>query len=206
MRRLLCCIAALIVLCTAAFAETEIQIDHVQAVAVGDTSASDLTSEGEDISSLPDPDELTEAETKSNTPDPNEPVLRLTFEKGYSISLPEGWVYYDITDEMAEEGIIYALSNADGTRRIFIQEWITNDIEDLGSLETLIRNTTTPQSSGAHEFNGTSFIVYDLPDSDISCAAALMHGKILNIMFAPQSDSAFMLTAAKIMQSFTFEN
>lgn len=203
MNRLICiCLVLMLILSFSAFAEESIQLDNVQMISVGDQDSESPESDGEDASAL-EQSEDTSSVIEKDPADSNALVNRQKFDHGYAISLPDGWLYYEITDEMAEKGVVYALSCEDGTRQIFIQEWKT-DCTDIESLNTLIQEKTVPQSSGVHEFNGTSFVIYDLPSEDVSCAAALMNGKVLNIIFAPQSDSEFMVTAARIMQSFAF--
>ena len=145
-----------------------------------------------------------EAETTtapSIEPIPTGPVT-LAFEDGFTLQLPEGWLYHEVSDEMAAQGVYYSLRDSTGVCRLYIQSWLS-DCADMNALKELIDRTTSPQSSGVYTFNGTDFVVYDLSEGDISCCAALKDGRVLNFVFTPQSDPDFMLTAAQIMSSYT---
>ena len=104
-------------------------------------------------------------------------------------------------EEMAEDGVIYCLSDAAGTGWLYIQNWST-DCADLDALKELIDRTTQLQTSGIYDFNGTDFVVYDLVEGDVSCCAVLMDGKALNLVFTPQSDADFMAVSAQILNTF----
>ncbi|MBP3410202.1 MAG: hypothetical protein J6M10_04305 [Clostridia bacterium] len=131
---------------------------------------------------------------------PAEPVV-LGFEDGFSLELPAGWKYYALNDEMAAQGVLYCLSDASAQRWLYIQSWDT-DCADIDSLQDLIDRTAMPQTSGIYTFNGTDFVIYDLVEGDVSCCAALVDGRVLNFVFTPQSDAAFMATATQIIGSF----
>lgn len=128
--------------------------------------------------------------------------VTLAFEDGFTLQLPEGWLYHEVSDEMAAQGVYYSLSDSTGVCRLYIQSWLS-DCADMNALKELIDRTTAPQSSGVYAFNGTDFVVYDLSEGDISCCAALKDGRVLNFVFTPQSDPDYMLTAAQIMSSYT---
>ena len=129
----------------------------------------------------------------------------LSFEDGFSLELPEGWLYHGLSAEMAETGVLYCLSDAEGAAWLYIQSW-TTDCADMNALSALIERGTKPQTSGVYPFNGTDFVVYDLTEGDVSCCAALLDGRILNFVFTPQSDADYMATAAQIMSTFTVLN
>lgn len=131
---------------------------------------------------------------------PAAPVI-LGFEDGFSLELPEGWKYYAINEEMAAQGVLYCLSDESAHRWLYIQSWDT-DCADIDSLKDLIDRTSAPQTSGVYTFNGTDFVIYDLVEGDVSCCAALVDGRVLNFVFTPQSDAAFMATATQIIGSF----
>lgn len=134
------------------------------------------------------------------TPAPAAPVV-LGFEDGFSLELPAGWMYYTITEEMAAQGVLYCLSDESAQRWLYIQSWNT-DCTDIDSLQDLIDRTAMPQTSGIYTFNGTDFVIYDLVEGDVSCCAALVDGRVLNFVFTPQSDAAFMATATQVIGSF----
>lgn len=127
--------------------------------------------------------------------------VRFGFEDGFSLTLPSGWKYYSITDEMAAQGVLYCLSDETAQRWLYIQSWNT-DCTDIDSLKHLIDRTAAPQTSGIYTFNGTDFVIYDLVSGDVSCCAALLGERVLNFVFTPQSDATFMATATQIIGSF----
>lgn len=130
-----------------------------------------------------------------------ESPVRLGFEEGFSLELPEGWRYYDVNEQMAEAGVLYCLSDAEGARWLYIQSW-ESDCADADRLLGLVNASASPVNSGKYTFNGVDFVVYDLKEGDVSCCATLMNGSILNFVFTPQSDSAFMATAAQVIGTF----
>jgi len=132
--------------------------------------------------------------------EPSLPV-RLGFEDGFSLELPAGWKYYTITEEMAAQGVLYCLSDESAQRWLYIQSWNT-DCTDIDALQDLIERSAAPQTSGIYTFNGTDFVIYDLLEGDVSCCAALVDGRVLNFVFSPQSDAAFMATATQVIGSF----
>lgn len=127
--------------------------------------------------------------------------LRVGFEDGFSLELPDGWLSHELTPEMAELGVLYCLSDAAAEHFLYIQLWHSG-CRDLDQLNGLIAEIAKPDNSGTYSFGGTDFIVYDLPEGDVSCCAALMGTNVYNFVFTPQSDTDFMVTAAKIMSSF----
>lgn len=133
--------------------------------------------------------------------EPFDPSVVMDFEDGFRLELPAGWKYYHVNDEMARQGVLYCLSDDEATRWLYIQRW-TSDCEDIYALKALIDRTVSPETSGVYSFNGTDFVIYDLAKSDVSCCAALHDGGILNFVFTPQSDAAFMATATQIIASF----
>ncbi len=136
----------------------------------------------------------------ASTPEPA--PITIAFEDGFSLELPGDWLHYEVSDEMAQKGVLYCLSDAAAERWLYIQSWIT-DCADIDALSALITETSNPQTSGVYDFNGTPFVVYDLTEGDVSCCAALLNGRVLNFVFTPQSDADFMVTAAQIIGTFT---
>ena len=127
--------------------------------------------------------------------------ITIGFEDGFSLSLPDDWMHYPISAEMANDSILYCLSSADASRWLYIQSWET-ECSNVQELHALISETAKPENSGIYSFNQTDFVVYDLMGSDVSCCAVLTDGGALNFVFTPQSDSDFMLIAAQIISSF----
>lgn len=127
--------------------------------------------------------------------------ITIGFEDGFCLSLPSDWLHYPITEDMANDSVLYCLSSADASRWLYIQSWET-DCTNVQDLHALISEIAQPENSGIYSFNQTDFVVYDLVDSDVSCCSVLLNGGALNFVFTPQSDSDFMLIAAQIISSF----
>lgn len=136
----------------------------------------------------------------TQAPESAEPVT-LGFEDGFALELPAGWQYYPVNAEMAEQGVLYCLSDAEAARWLYIQSW-TADCADIQELEALIA-ASAPQTSGVYSFNGMDFVIYDLSEGDVSCCAALLDGRVLNFVFTPQSDAEYMGAVTQIIGSFS---
>ena len=127
-------------------------------------------------------------------------TVNVTFEDGFSLSLPADWVSYEVAPELQDIGFIYCLGNKDAAQLMYIQRWNTDiaSIEDLrASLE--VREEIKLSASQA----SNDFLLYSFTGSDCSGCAALLDGSILNLLFTPQSDSEMMLIAATALDSFT---
>ena len=179
MKRLICLLLSLLMLMGMALAEPE-------ATAAVETETPEASLQPEE-SAVPEQS-------------PELPV-RIGFEDGFCLELPAGWMYYTITEEMAAQGVLYCLSDESAQRWLYIQSWNT-DCADIDSLQDLIERSAQPQTSGIYTFNGTDFVIYDLVEGDVSCCAALVDGRVLNFVFTPQSDAAFMATATQVIGSF----
>ena len=127
-------------------------------------------------------------------------TVRMGFEDGFCLDLPGDWQYYPVDDEMAAEGVTYCLSDANASRWLYIQHW-GGECETIDELHAIILETEAPKFSGIYSFNGIECVVYDLDSEDISCCSAIINGRIINFMFTPQSDNAYMQIAAEIMGS-----
>lgn len=127
--------------------------------------------------------------------------MRVGFQDGFSLEIPDGWLQYDLSPEMAQQGVLYCLSDAEARHFLYIQLW-NSECEDLDELDALIDAIVNPDTSGVYSFGGTDFIVYDLPEGNVSCCAALVGTNVYNFVFSPQSDGDFMVTAARMMSSF----
>ena len=199
MKQFICALLTLTLLCCGALAQ---EIDA--------TAESTATASAEPDSAFApaqvitaDAEETPEAtEAPEEEPAAEPTYLTLAFEDGFSLELPADWLHYEVSDEMAQSGVLYCLSDAAGARWLYIQSWST-DCTDINALCTLIQETSQPQTSGVYDFNGTQFVVYDLTDADVSCCAALLNGRVLNFVFTPQSDADFMVIAARIIGTFT---
>lgn len=199
MKQFICALLALMLLnCGALAQEADATTEPTPTVEAAAENVSGAIAPAEVVtSSAP---EATEAATEE--PDAAQDAVTLAFEDGFSLELPADWLHYEVSDEMTQSGVLYCLSDAAGERWLYIQSW-TTDCADVHALCALIQQTAQPQTSGVYEFNGTQFVVYDLTEGDVSCCAALLGDRVLNFVFTPQSDSDFMVIAARIIGTFT---
>lgn len=192
MKKTLCALlAALLLLGCLALAEEEPEIIDIPQVEIvqldeGDVSVRSVGGSGEDAP---------EAEEAASG------GLHVEFEDGFALDFPEGWLYHPTTEAMAEQGVAYCLSDADGAGWLYVQNWDT-DCADMDALKALVDRTTGVQASSVHAFNGTDFVVYELTEEDASCCAALLGDRVLNFVFSPQSDADFMAVVAQILNTF----
>ena len=182
MKKLICCAIALLLICSFALAEnvTIVDISAIEAAPVA----------------TPEP-----VENALPVEEASEDGVCVEFEDGFVLTLPDGWLSYPVSDEAAETGVLYCLSDAEAAHWLYIQKWVT-DCAALNELNALISRAAHPQSSTIHAFNGTDFIVYDLAEGDVSCCAVLIDGSALNFVFTPQSDAEYMATAVQIISSY----
>jgi len=130
--------------------------------------------------------------------------VQVTFEDGFTLSLPADWVSFEVTPAQAESGIIYCLGSADGSQTMYIQRWATDakSIDDLSAAlsgRTEIENSITGVSD-----SGQPFLMYNFADADASGCMQLFDGSILNFIFTPQSSNDLMLTAAFLIATAQF--
>ena len=199
MKQFICALLALMLLgCGALAQEADATTEPTPTVEAAAENVSGAIAPAEVVtSSAP---EATQAATEE--PDAAQDAVTLAFEDGFSLELPADWLHYEVSDEMAQSGVLYCLSDAAAERWLYIQSW-TTDCADIHALCALIQQTAQPQTSGVYEFNGTQFVVYDLTEGNVSCCAALLGDRVLNFVFTPQSDSDFMVIAARIIGTFT---
>ena len=127
-------------------------------------------------------------------------TVRMGFEDGFCLDLPSSWQYYPVDGDMEAQGVTYCLSDAGSCCWLYIQHW-GGDCADVEELHALVMETEAPKYAGVYNFNGLDCVVYDLDGEDVSCCCTLIDGKIINFMFTPQSDGAFMQLAAEIISS-----
>lgn len=128
-------------------------------------------------------------------------AVRLAFEDGFALDVPADWRYYPVRPDMAAQKVAYCLSDADAQHWLYIQIWPT-DCADTAALQARIQRSA-PEISGVSCFNGTDFIIYNLPKQDVSCCAALLEGQVLNFVFTPRSDADFMAAAVQLVSTFS---
>ena len=127
-------------------------------------------------------------------------IVNVTFEDGFTLSLPADWVSYEVSAELQESGFIYCLGSTDGAQLMYIQRWNTDiaTIEDLRSALELREEIKLSATQASNDF-----LLYSFTDADCSGCAALLNDSILNLLFTPQSDSEMMLIAATALASFS---
>ena len=131
-----------------------------------------------------------------------EDVFTLWFEDGFGLSLPEGWVCYPVSAADAEKGMRYALGDADSTHFMYIQRQPTT-LTDMDALDAAIEAHEGYEKTSELNFNNQPFLAFIAPAQNISACVTLFDGDLLAFIFTPQDDSAYMLTATGIMESFT---
>lgn len=130
--------------------------------------------------------------------------VRLTFEDGFTLSLPSDWVSYEVSPELAEAGYLYCLGTADASQLMYIQRWAT-DIKTIDELVSVLENRAEVQNpiSGVSD-SGQPFLMYTFADADASGCMQLFDGSIVNFVFTPQSSTDLMLTAAFLIATAQF--
>lgn len=131
-------------------------------------------------------------------------TVRVTFEDGFSLSVPSGWVSYQVCEENRQNGYLYCLGSPDGSRLMYIQRWAAEytDLEALqADLEACPNITLRSASVNA---NGVEFLMYNFGDCDASGCMTFCEDSVINLLFTPQSDTENMLIAASTMESFCF--
>lgn len=200
MKKILCALMCALLMLAPALAEGEAEPEIVSleegSVSVASVGTSAETATPDETAGEPAP-AASAAPAETAAPD----TVRIGFEDGFALELPEGWQYHPTTQEMKDQGVAYCLSDADGAGWLYVQIWNT-DCADINDLKALIDRTADIQTSGIYGFNDTDFVVYDLIESDVSCCASLLGGRVLNLVFTPQSDAGFMAVAAQILNTF----
>ena len=184
MKKIFCLV---LVLCCAMFSTAMAEIEIQPAVI--ETPAA-VTAEATEVPETGDAPEETLSET-----------VTLGFEDGFALDLPADWLHYPLTQEMADMGVIYCLSNASGECWMYIQSWKT-DCADMDELLNVISAASDPGNSGIREFNGNEFIIYNIAAENVSCCAAMVGDRVLNFVFTPQNDMDFMAKAVQIIGTF----
>lgn len=126
---------------------------------------------------------------------------RVTFEDGFSLSLPADWVSYAVDPALAELGYIYCLGSVDGERLMYIQRWAAG-VTDIEALSAHLESRDEIELRS--DANG-DFLMYSFVGADCSGCATVLDGSVLNLLFLPQSDSENMLIAATVLESFSAE-
>ncbi len=122
------------------------------------------------------------------------------FEDGFEVYLPSDWLVLEVTQDMIDSGIFYAVSSPDGARSMQVA-WAE-------SVDAATAEDVKAQLEGAYQgveilnFNGVDFVSYDDTANDCAGIAALdPNGGMFLFNFYPASDEAFGPVAVTIATS-----
>lgn len=146
-----------------------------------------------------EPGDAEPTEAAEPTPEPED--SQVWFEEGFGLTFPGGWVSYPVAEEDRESGVRYALGDGTGERSLYIQFKPTG-AADVTALSEAVENTESLSKTGDLSFGGTNFVTFIDARQNASCCATIWGGEMLAFVFTPQSDSDFMLTASRLMESF----
>ena len=133
-----------------------------------------------------------------------EDTIKLRFEDGFSLSLPQGWVRYEVSEADAAEGLRYILGDGNGERFLYIRKQVT-ELSDMDALRAEIDARPDCSRSSALDLNGQDFASFIIPDLNASGCVTLIDGHLLSFLFTPQDSKEYMLLVAEIMASFRME-
>lgn len=162
--------------------------------------ATESADAAQDADLLPSPEEVTDAAADAQEPSPSYVVW---FEEGFGLSLPEGWVRYEISDADAEAGVRYALGDGSGENFLYIQLTPT-ELSSFGALSRAVDARPDYAKTGSLTFGGVEFVTFIDGDRNASCCATLWDRNLLAFIFTPQSDLDYMLVVSKVMETFCF--
>lgn len=122
------------------------------------------------------------------------------FEDGFEVYLPSDWLVLDVTQEMADAGIFYAVSSPDGARSMQVA-W-AESVDAATAEDVKAQLETTYSGVEILNINGVDFVSYDDLDSDCAGIAALdPNGGMFLFNFYPASDEELAPMAATIASS-----
>ena len=164
---------------------------------VAELADAEETAEAEEA---PEATDIPEAEPTEEPAEAGED-FELWFEEGFSLTLPEGWVSYPVSDEDRDGGVRYALGDGTGARNLYIQ-FTDTTAGDVAALSEAVEATDGLNKTGDLNFGGVDFVAFIDATQNASCCATLLDGALMTFVFTPQTDSDFMLTASRVMESF----
>lgn len=149
-----------------------------------------------------DETELEDADELEDAPEALDEPFRLWFEEGFGLTLPAGWVSYPVDDEAVGKGLRYILGDGEGACYLYIQAQSAAGM-DMEAVSGLIEKDAEKEKTGDLSFGGQSFEAFIDSTRDLSGCSTVLNGELLSFLFKPQSDTAYMMTATGIMESFT---
>ena len=122
------------------------------------------------------------------------------FEDGFEIYLPSDWIVSDVTEDMLNAGIFYAVASPDGAHSMQVA-WS----EDAGATTAEeIKAQMETEYTGVEilNINGIEFVSYENTADDCTGIIALgQNGDMFLFNFYPNSDEAFAPIAVTIATS-----
>ena len=124
-------------------------------------------------------------------------------ENGPKLYIPEGWVELEITEELAEAGLFYAVASPDlaCTCQLY---W--SELEEAMEVDALLANfqTTYPESQ-LIDLENAAFVCYADMEADVLGFAALsaVEQGMYQFLFTPASNEDMQIVASAIVASMT---
>lgn len=177
----------------------ELESDAVEPAKAQESEATDALEE-----TAPATEDTAEAEptdTPETEPAEAPEIFEVWFEEGFSLSVPEGWVSYAVSEEDRADGVRYALGDGSGKRLLYILIEPSR-MADIETLSEAVENAEGLTRTGELTFGGVDFVAFIDARQNASCCATLIGGDRVVFMFTPQTDSDYMLAASRLMETF----
>ncbi len=91
----------------------------------------------------------------------------IMFEDGFKIYLPSDWTQFDITDQLAEQGVLYLAGDASGSPYVKVAYLENGDIDSIETLKESLEEAGFSVDK-VYNFNGIRGIVYGSTEQQIS--------------------------------------
>ena len=122
------------------------------------------------------------------------------FEDGFEVYLPSDWLVLDVTDEMIQSGVFYAVASPDGARNMQVGWTEEAGAEDANAVKAELETTYTDVE--ILNINGIDFVTYFDAQNDSTGIVALgVNGDMFVFNFYPASDEEFAPIAVTIATS-----
>ena len=162
-----------------------------------------------EVTVSPEPTSTAEAPVEEALPAPDEiegpredsAGVSLWFEEGFELTLPEGWVSYPVSEADSVSGTRYALGDGTLSHFLYIQ-FNETTFTDIDALHDAVWEDDAYSKVGTLDVGGRQFVAFIDAERNISCSATLLGDELMLLLFAPQNDPDFMLTATRILETF----
>ena len=122
------------------------------------------------------------------------------FEDGFEVYLPSDWLVVDVTDEMIQSGVFYAVASPDGARNMQVGWTEDAGAEDADTVKAGLESSYTDVE--VLNINGIDFVTYTDAQNDSTGIVALgVNGDMFVFNFYPASDEEFAPIAVTIATS-----